>query len=257
MSFALITGASKGIGKAIAWELASKKINVLLVARSEQLLSELCADIKAKHGVEARFLSLDLTTPHAAQKIFDWCQQNSFPVNIMVNNAGYGLAGKFDNYTAQQHLELMQINMAVPVELISLFLPSFKQLDRAYILNIGSSSAYQAVPYLSTYSASKAFIVNYTRALHFELRKTNVSVSLVSPGVTDTDFPNRASVPEKGKKTADKIAMTPQEVAKIAVRSMFKGRTEVVTGFITKLGIFLAWLLPKKLAEKTGATFYE
>lgn len=257
MLYALVTGASKGIGKAIAYELASKKINVLLIARSENILAGLVADIKSKHGVEANYLAIDLTAPHVAKQIFDWCNQNNYAVNILVNNAGYGLAGKFDNYSADEHIALININVITPVELISAFLPLLKQQEKAFILNIGSSSAYQAVPYLSTYSGSKVFIVNFTRSLHFELRKTNVSATVVSPGVTDTEFPLHAKVPEKGKKAADKIAMTPEAVAKIAVRSMFKRKTEVTAGFITKVGIFLAWLLPKKLAEKTGASFYE
>lgn len=258
MSFALITGASKGIGRAIAKELASRKINVLLVSRNETLLAALAKEIKDTYKVEVFYLSLDLSQAHAAQKVFDWCKEENFEVSILINNAGYGLSGKFENYSADEHLELMRINMVTPVEIISVFLPSLKQQHKkTYILNIGSSSAYQAVPYLTMYSASKAFIVSFTRGLKYELRKTNVVVTLVSPGVTETEFTVRAKVPEKGLKTAEKISMTPEAVAKIAVKSLFKEKAEVITGFLTKLTVFFVWLLPKKISERTGAGFYQ
>lgn len=257
MSFALITGASKGIGKAIAKELASRKINVLLIARSEELLSQLADEIKSNYGVEAFYLSLDLSLVDAAERAFDWCNQNNFDVSILVNNAGYGLSGSFESHLMEEHVNLMRINMVTLVKLVSLFLPSLKQKNKAYILNIGSSSAYQSVPYLAMYSASKAFVVSFTRSLKYELRKTNVVVTLVSPGVTDTEFVVRANVPEKGLKTANKISMTPEAVAKIAVNSLFKEKTEVIVGFITKVTVFFVKLLPKKLSEKTGASFYQ
>jgi hypothetical protein len=124
-------------------------------------------------------------------------------------------------------------------------------------LNIGSSAAYQSVPYLAAYAAAKSFIVSFSRALKYELRNSNVSVSVVSPGVTNTDFALRANVPEKGLKTAEKISMKPEEVAKIAVNSMFNRKAETLTGFITKATTFFVKLLPKKFSEKTAAKFYQ
>lgn len=257
MSYALITGASKGIGRAIAEELASEKINVLLVARSENLLAALANEIEKKYGVQCHYFVFDLSKTEAADKIFNWCVEKKYPVNILVNNAGYGLSGSFENRLIDEHIDMINVSMLSTIKLIHLFLPQLKQQQKAYILNIGSSAAYQAVPYLSTYAAAKAFIVSFTRALKYELRNSNVKVSVVSPGVTDTDFPLRANVPEKGLKTAEKIAMTPGDVAKIAVRSMFREKTEVLTGFITKATVFFVKLLPKKFSEKTAAKFYQ
>jgi short-subunit dehydrogenase len=257
MPFALITGASKGIGRSIAKELAARKIDLLLVARTEILLNELAAELKKQYDIEAYYLAIDLSQPHAAKKIYDWCAEKNYTINILVNNAGYGLSGDFEKYSSEDYIDMIQVTIITTVELISLFLPGLKKQSKAYILNIGSSAAYQSVPYLSVYAASKAFIINFSRALKFELRKTNVAVTLVSPGVTNTDFAGRAGVPEKSVKAGKKISMTSDEVAKIAVKSLFKKKTEVIAGFITKLTIFLVWLLPKKLVERTGAGFYK
>lgn len=257
MSFAIITGASKGIGRAIAKELASRKINVLVVARSEDLLADLANEIKTTYGVECFYLVSDLSKPDAPQNIFNWCTNQNYQVSILINNAGYGLSGSFESRSIEDHIEMLNVSALATLKLIHLFLPRLKQQKRSFILNIGSSAAYQAVPYLATYAAAKSFIVSFTRALKYELRKTTISVSLVSPGVTDTEFPLRANVNEKGLKTAEKISMTPEEVAKIAVNSMFRGKTEVLTGFLTKATVFFVKLLPKSFSERTASKFYQ
>jgi short-subunit dehydrogenase len=254
MSYALITGASKGIGKAIAEELASCKINLLLVARSGSLLKELAEDLSSKHSIKADYLATDLANPASLAEIMRWI--NGYSIHILVNNAGYGLSGAFDTYTAEQHRDMMQVNMTVPVMLTGLLLPELKKHPQSYILNIASSAAYQSVPGLSTYAASKSFVLSFSRALQFELRKTPVSVTVVSPGGTDTDFANRANVSAKAVKAGEKLNMTPEAVAKLAVNAMFSRKTELITGFVNKLGAFMVWLLPKKLGEKVAAGLY-
>ena len=120
MSVALITGASKGIGKAIAEELAKRKTDVLLVARSGDLLKQLAASLSAAYSVKADYLVADLTEPDAAKKIFQWCTEKNYPVNMLINNAGYGLSGTFENYPLQDHLDVMKVNMNES-NIISLF----------------------------------------------------------------------------------------------------------------------------------------
>lgn len=257
MEFALITGASKGIGLAIAKELAAKKINVLLVARNAVQLSNAANELKKQYGVEAFHFCADLTHQDSPKKIHEWCILHNYSVNILVNNAGYGISGVFDSHAVDEHIAMINVNMIAVLKLIALFLPSMRQQKKSYILNIGSSAAYQSVPYLSTYAASKAFIVSFSRALQYELRKTSVVVSVVSPGVTDTDFSITASVPEKGMKAAKKVSMTPEAVAAIAVKNLFSEKTETLTGFITKFTVFFVKLLPKKFSEKTAAGFYQ
>ena len=257
MSYALITGASQGIGKAIAEELAAKKIGLLLVARSGDLLSALANELTAKHGIQVDYLAADLGKAGAVEQILHWINEKHYPVYILVNNAGYGLSGPFTAYNAAEHREMMEVNMMAPVALCSALLPRLKEQPQANILNIASSAAYQAVPGLSVYAASKAFVLNFSRGLRYELRNTRVSVTAVSPGSTDTGFAHRANVGPKALKTAEKVNMTPEAVARLAVHAMFARKTELITGVINKLGAFFAWLLPKKLVEKASAGIYD
>lgn len=257
MAFALITGASKGIGKAIARELASKGFDLLLVARTESLLTAVAEEIKKDFGKTVHWLAADLSDASSSQKIFDWCGQNHFTLSVLVNNAGYGLSGKFNTYSLEENLQMVKVNVGTVIELTQLFLPQLQLQPKSYILNISSTSAYQAVPYLALYGASKAFVLQFSRALRYELKHTTVSVTCISPGTTDTDFAHRANVGEKALKTAEKFNMTPEAVAKVAVESMLKEKTEVVVGFINKLSAFLVRLVPKKLSENTAAKIYE
>ncbi len=257
MSYALITGASKGIGKAIARELASRNINLLLVARSESLLQDLATDLTKEFGIQVYVMAIDLAVPSAPAAIMQWVNNYAYNVNILVNNAGYGLSGPFEQYTATENQDMMQVNMSVPLALTSLLLPQLRQQPQSYILNIASSAAYQAVPGLAVYAATKSFILSFSRGLQYELRKTNVSVTVVSPGGTATDFASRAKVSAKAVKAGEKLNMTPEDVAKQAVAAMFARKTELITGVVNKIGAALVWLLPKKLAEKAAAGIYE
>jgi short-subunit dehydrogenase len=257
MEYALITGASKGIGRAIAEELARRGFNVLLVARSEEMLKQAVGEIEARYKVKADWLAIDLSLPDAPQEVYDWCRAKGYGIQALVNNAGYGLSGAFEKYSAEEHLNMMHLNMDTLVKMIRLFLPDLRTQPRAYLLNIASSAAYQAVPRLSLYAATKAFVLSFSRGLHQELRGTTVSVTAVSPGATDTDFPNRAQLGEKGMKAAEKFNMTPEAVASMAVKAMLAGRAEIITGMVNKVGAFMAWLLPKGVVERTAMKIYE
>ena len=257
MEYALITGASKGIGKAIATDLAARGFNVLLVARSEELLQQEANRITASYPVKADWLSLDLSTPEAAQNVYDWCRAKGYTVQALVNNAGYGLSGPFEKYSVSEHVNMMTLNMTTLVAMTRLFLPDLRAQPQSYILNIASSAAYQAVPGLSTYAATKAFVLFFSRGLRQELHKTSVSVTCVCPGATDTDFPTRAQVGPKGLKAAEKVNMSPETVALLATRAMLSGKAEVITGFVNKVGATLAWLLPKNLVENIAGKIYE
>jgi len=257
MTFTLITGASKGIGKAIAEELAKRQCNLILIARSETLLKEEAQYLADKYKIKTDYLAIDLSSAGVAEDIYNWCTNKNYTVNILVNNAGYGLSGSLEKYSVEENINMMQVNMIIPVHLCQLFLPMLRQQQQSYILNIASSAAYQAVPYLSLYAATKVFILNFSRGLRQELRKTPVSVTCISPGATNTDFVVRAKIGKKGLKAADKVNMSPESVAGIAVRAMFAGKAEVITGLLNKLGAFAVWLLPKGLVERTAMKIYE
>ena len=256
MSTAIITGASKGIGKAIAEELAERKINVLLIARTESLLQEQAVFLSEKYGITAEYLALDLSEKNAALQIATWCTAKKVPVNILINNAGYGLSGDFENYSLADYQNNLQVNIQVILELTYLMIPLLKQNAPSYILNVCSAASYQAVPGLTVYAATKAFLLSLSRGLHYELKPFNIHVTAIAPGATDTDFPVRARVGEKAKKLADKVNMSPEAVAKIAIKGLFAKKTELIPGFINKLSYWLVWLLPKSLTEKSAAGIY-
>ena len=257
MPFALITGASKGIGKAIAELLAGRGYDILLVARSSDLLEQVSNEIHTTTNRNCHWLALDLSADQAAETVFEWCNTNGFEVAVLVNNAGYGLSGSFENYTAREHADMLQVNMVTLTKLTRLFLPGMLKQSNGYILNIGSTSAYQALPYLSAYAASKAYVLTFSRGLFHELRKTNVSVTCVCPGPTDTNFVNRANVGAKALKAAERFNMSPKAVAKIALDSLFNRKPEVITGGMNKLSAFFAWLLPKSLVENVAKKLYD
>lgn len=257
MKYALVTGASKGIGKSIAIELAKRGISLLLVARSAPLLEALRDEITQQYRVEAAFFAVDLAEPGAVDQVTGWIASNGFSVHMLINNAGYGHSGSFGNYSTEEYAQMMRVNMEVPVSLIRALLPSLLQLPRAYVLNIASSAAYQAVPGLTVYAATKAFLLQFSRGLSYELRKTNVTVTVVSPGGTDTNFAARARVSQKAVKAGEKMNMTPEEVARQAVDAMMTGKTEHITGWVNRLGAALAWLMPRKLSESVAAGIYE
>jgi short-subunit dehydrogenase len=257
MPFALITGASKGIGKAIAETLAARGYDLLLVARSSELLEQVSKEIQSTSKRNCHWLALDLAGDQAAEAVYDWCDKNQFEVSVLVNNAGYGLSGPFEKYSPREHAEMLQVNIVTLTKLTRLFLPGLHKQSAAYILNIGSSSSYQAVPLLSAYAASKSYVLSFSRGLWQELKKTSVSVTCVCPGATDTNFINRAHIGAKGQKAAERFNMLPQTVAHVAVESLFRRRPEVIVGGVNKLSAFLAWLLPKTLVEGVAKKLYD
>lgn len=257
MPFALITGASKGIGKSIAEQLAARGFDLLLIARSADLLEQVAKEISLTTNKNCRWLALDLAEDQAAESVFEYCNKNQFVVSVLVNNAGYGLSGRFENYSAQEHTDMLRVNIITLTKLTRLFLPSLLKQPAAYILNIGSSASYQAVPLLSAYAASKAYVLSFSRGLFQELKNTTVSVTCICPGPTDTNFVNRANVGTKGQKAAERFNMSPQTVARIAIDSLFRRKPEVITGSLNKLSAFFAWLLPKSIVERIAMKLYD
>jgi len=257
MPYAFVTGAAKGIGKAIALQLAAKGYNLLLVDLDAPKLELAQQEIKTAYNNHIQILAVDLSNAEAPTQIKKWSEPWHNELNVVVNNAAFGLNGAFETLSLEEQLNIVNVNVKAVVALCHLFIPVLHNKQQAYILNIGSNAGYQPVPYLNMYASSKAFIISFTRSLRYELRKTNISVSCVSPGSTDTNFVDRAGMGKAIRKTADKYNMTPDAVAIIAVNAMFNKKAETITGFSTKLGIFLSWLAPKALSEKFGADIFQ
>jgi uncharacterized protein len=256
MNYALITGASGGIGLCIARELAKRKINLLLVARSSNTLSSICNDLQKEFGIKADFFSADLSQATSVNAITEWLKSKSYNVDILVNNAGYGIWGTVENTPAEQLDNMMQLNMNAVVNLCHAMLPTLKKQSKAYILNVASTAAYQAVPTLATYAATKAFVVLFTRGLRVELKDSNVSVTCLSPGATSTNFIDRAGM-ESMKERAEKFSMKPEAVAKIGVEGMFKGKAEILPGFVNWISVQLTYFMPKSIPEKIAEGLYK
>jgi short-subunit dehydrogenase len=254
--YALITGASKGIGGAMALLLAQKGYNLLLVARSSNDLENLAALVKSQYGVEATYYVADLSVAGTASQIAEWVKTLHLPVSILINNAGLGIWGNFDQLGIINQTSMMQVNMATVVELSYHLLPTLKSQKQAYILNVSSTAAYQAVPTLALYAASKSFVLSFSRALRYELRSTTVSVSCLCPGPTDTGFAHSAGMDALAELAA-KFNMTADEVARIGINGMLRKKAEIVPGFLNKLSSLAAKHSPKALIEHITAGLYK
>jgi short-subunit dehydrogenase len=254
--YALVTGASKGIGKSIAVSLARSGYHLLLVARSENDLVLLSETIAEKYKVKVYYLSADLSVSTAALEIANWCNSKTTDLSILVNNAGYGLWGNFDKLKIQEQMNMLKLNIDAVVELTYHLIPVLKEQKQAYILNVSSTAAYQAVPTLALYAASKSFILSYSRALRYELKDSPVSVSCLCPGPTATGFSSRAGMDTLAE-LAEKFNMTPENVADTGIKAMFKKKAEIVPGFLNKVSVFGAGLLPKSLIERITASLYK
>jgi short-subunit dehydrogenase len=255
MPYALITGASKGIGKAIAFEMAAHGFDLLLASRSEEELQKTSTEITQVHKVKINHLAIDLSSIGAAKKISSWCNENNFVVNALVNNAGYGIWGMFENVPLEEEQNMMQLHMNTMVDLCHAFIPVLKKNKPSYILNVSSTAAFQAVPAMSVYAATKAFVLTFTRALEYELRNSGIKVSCLIPGTTDTSFMDRAKM-DALKEIAKKFEMHPETVGKAAVNGLLNGTLEIIPGFSNKASAVATKFLPKRLAEKIAASIY-
>jgi short-subunit dehydrogenase len=256
MPYAVVTGASGGIGLSIARELAERKYHLLLVARSKEKLEEQCRALEATFNVRSSYLAVDLSLSTSADLVVQWVKDHSLDVAILVNNAGYGLWGNVEDVPIADLENMMQLNMTTLVRLCHLFIPILKNQPRSYLLNVASTASYQAVPTLTTYAATKAFVVLFTRGLRWELRRSGLSVSCLCPGATSTGFIDRAGLTAL-KERADRFSMKPEAVARIGVRGMFRGKAEIIPGFMNWLTANLTYFLPKALIEKIAAGLYE
>ncbi|HEY0175901.1 MAG TPA: SDR family oxidoreductase [Pedobacter sp.] len=253
--YALITGASKGIGRSIAVLLARAGYQLMLVARSETDLEELSAFIQQNYQVKVYCLSADLSLSGAASEVAQWCNHISPDLSVLINNAGYGLWGDFNELDLAEQLNMLQLNINAVVELTHHLLPVLKQRKQAYILNVSSTAAYQALPTLTLYAASKSFILSYSRGLRYELKESSVSVSCLCPGPTATGFASRAGMDALAD-LAEKFNMSPDLVAQAGLKGMFKKKAEIIPGFLNRISAFGATHLPKGLIERISAGLY-
>lgn len=255
MKQAIVTGASKGLGKALAHQLAAKGYDLLLIARSEKLLVAEAEKISATQKVRVNILALDLTDARAGSTVYSWCVQHQFNPSVLINNAGYACWGFFDNLSIDQQQQMLQVNTGSLVSVTHALLPLLKTQPAAYIMNVASTAAYQAVPTMTLYAASKAFVKAFSRGLRYELRTSSVSVTCLSPGPMATNFIQQAGM-EAMQETAKKFEMSAEVVAKTGLKAMFNKKSEIIPGLVNYLTVKFSNILPDALLEKIAANLY-
>jgi len=249
--WALITGASAGIGEELAIGFARSKIPMILVARRADRLEDLALSLRAKFGVEVSVEPADLTDANARARILERVTKSGRFVEYLVNNAGFGTNGAFWELDRGRELAQIELNIGALVDLTRMFLPRMVELDRGRVLNIASTAAFQAGPLMSTYYATKAFVVSFTEGLAGELEGTKVSVTAYCPGATQSEFASIAGNDATPLFQSTHLASA-RDVAQDALAAMHKGRTVAVHG---ALNGFLAWsnrFVPRATAARVA-----
>jgi short-subunit dehydrogenase len=238
--WAIITGASSGIGKAMVFEFAAGGFNVLLTARNRTALAEVAAECTGKYRVHADVVPADLSQMESVDNLIDTITSKPRPYEVLVNNAGFGIHGDFASVEIDENLQLVTVQLAAALKLTRAVLPVMISRHSGRILNVASVYSFAPVPYQSVYSACKAFLLSFSSSLQSELKGTGVSVTVFCPGITQTEFRSRAGIRE----TSNHSGMSAQTAAHMAYVGTLQGKHIVVPGFTNRVFVFLAQILP-------------
>ncbi|KAB1157274.1 SDR family oxidoreductase [Tenacibaculum aiptasiae] len=246
---ALITGASSGIGKELAIIHAQKKGDLILVARRLDKLEELKIELEVKFGITVITIAKDLSIPNAAKELYNEIQEMNVQVEFLINNAGFGLRGKFHELPWERQQQMINLNMIALTELMYLFLPAMVARNRGKILNTSSTASFMPGPLQAIYFATKSYVTFLSNAIAEELHDTNVTVTNLMPGATETEFAKTSGMDETGlfEKT-----VTAKSVAEDGYKAMEQGKLDVVSGltFSQKLMMKSIPFTPKKTILK-------
>lgn len=243
MSTALITGASSGIGRALAHEYARHGHDVVLVARTAGALEDLAAELARGHGVRASALAADLTQVEAVPRLVAELSAADLTVDVLVNNAGFGLQGAFAELPADRQLQMIQLNTVVLTELTRLLLPGMLARGRGGVLNVASTAAFQPGPFMAVYYATKAFVLSFSEAIGDEVAGTGVRVTCLAPGPTDTAFAGAAGL--IGSRLFSGGLMRADDVARIAYSGWERGDSLVIAGRGNQIRALVARYAPR------------
>lgn len=249
---ALVTGASSGIGVDFARELAARGANLVLVARREERLRALAEELERTHGVRTRVLAADLAKPDAPRALHDRLRGEGLAVDVLVNNAGFGVYGPFLDVAWERERQMIELDVLALVHLTKLFAADMRARGYGRVLQVASIGAFQPSPTYAAYSAAKAFVQSFGEALACELRGTGVSVTVVSPGVTESEF---LAVAGQRRSLFQRLTVMPSaKVARIGVRALERGRPLVVPGFANALTAFSMRFLPRRWQASLART---
>ena len=247
-STALVTGASSGIGEAIAHELASRGHGVAIVARREERLRALAADLSKQHGVRAEPLIADLADPQARDRVSESLEELGLDVDVLVNNAGYGSGLDFVDEDPEKLLGMVRLNCETLLDFQARYLPRMVERGRGGVMNIASTASFQPIPGNATYAATKAFVLSLGEAVHEELRGTGVTLTTICPGPVRTEFPEVAGIQDSADKLPDLFWMSAEDLAKSAVDALDNGKRAVVPGMINRAGSLVGAHSPRAVA---------
>jgi short-subunit dehydrogenase len=250
--WALVTGASAGIGAALAEELAVGGTNLVLTARRKDRLDILAKRLAAASKVQTEVFPADLADPAAPEEVFAFTREKGIEIDLLINNAGFGRYGEFSSVERQRLLDMVQVNCSAVVHLTHLFVQGMVARRRGDILILASTASFQAVPYISTYAATKAFDLLFSEGLAEELKPYGIRVCALCPGSTESEF-HAVSGQEKFQRRME----TARKVAHTGLRALAAGRSYVISGLGNYLGAHGERLVPRRFVTRTAARMFK
>ncbi|MEO6587726.1 MAG: SDR family oxidoreductase [Pyrinomonadaceae bacterium] len=233
MKVSLITGASSGIGEAFARRLAAEKHNLVLAARSEEKLHQICDELMVKHKITAHYVAVDLIDYEADKRLFEETEKHGMEVEWLINNAGFGSMGDFAKLSLERELDMIGLNIMALVALTHRYIQQMRVEKKGVIINVASTASFQPVPFFATYAATKAFVKSFSEAVAEENRPFGINVMALCPGPTETGFFDAAKINEEVKSSMMQKGMqTPEEVVEVAMNAVKSGKTQAISGWL-------------------------
>lgn len=248
MKYTLITGASQGMGLEMAKECASLGRNILLISLPKENLKVLSKNIANKFNVQTDYYEIDLTESKSAEEIYNWVKKKNYSIDFLINNAGFGGVGAFEEYTLAYVEKMIDLNIKATTKMTHYFIPELKKNSPSFILNNASMIANFPCPYKSIYAASKVYVKYFTEALRVELESFGISVSLLQPGATPTNDVVKNQI-QKGGFIARVSVTEAHKVARKAVRNTLKGRPVIIPGWKNRMSLRFLKVLPYSLLQ--------
>jgi len=243
---ALITGASQGIGRALAEECGRRGIHTVLTALPDSGLKEAAAHVSNRYGTENLYRETDLLLPESPLGLLDWIRERGLSIHILINNAGTSYFSTFDLSSMSENEKVIELNITALTRMCLLFLPELKNREKSYLLNVASLAGFFPLPCKAVYAASKAYVLNFTRALRRELKDSPVSISALCPGGVYTNTATRQVIKSQGF-FGSQSSHPPEYVAATAMMGMLSGRAVIVPGWLNRLFRFLTTTVPTPL----------
>jgi short-subunit dehydrogenase len=251
--WAMITGASSGIGAEFAVQLAGRGMHLILVARRKDKMSELATDLNTRHGTRCHIVAIDLSEPESGRRLFEEVKRLGVQIELLVNNAGVGLIGQIETTTPEAVRKMLNLNLMTLADLTYRVLPGMLERGHGAIINLSSQAAFQPVAFMAAYSASKSFILHFSEALWAEARSRGVTVMALCPGVTRTEFFDLAGAPGWLEKHT---SISTNKVVKTALKSMERRRQYVVPGWKNYFMTLLVRLTTRRTAVNESKRYF-